>query len=873
MFGTSWQWWLFVRTRTKTRCVSSALLVLTLLLTAAAYQKAEPAATQAQAAAPARLELSRAVRPWEFLDAVGPRAGLFGTESGTVEAWVYPLKLFRDFKLTFHFRDRSIPAEHFARTVTVRPESSSILYSGDSFTVRETWFVPLNHSGAFIRIEVDSREPLQIEANFQPDFQLMWPAAVGGTYSNWDEKLHAFRFGHEQKKFFALVGSAEATKSQEGFVANYAASTHSAFILPAIPAGKQTHVIAIAASVEGQQQAETAYQSMLHSAPALEAEAAAHYRDYLQKTVRLALPDVKLQQGYDWSLVSIAQGLVANPYLGTGLIAGYRTSGTTQRPGFAWFFGRDSLWTVLGLDTAGDFTTARTALDFLSKYQRADGKIEHEISQSATLVPWFKDFPYAYSSADATPLYIIAMRDYAVHSGDVELAKQKWESIWKAYQFLRSTWDSNGMPQNINVGHGWVEGGPLLPVKTELYQSGLGTEALRALAELAQLTGQQMIAGELEQIFMRQRSRLNELFWSPEKRIFAFALDRSDHRVEIPSVLGTVPMWFGLLDADKSNQMINTLANYDHAADWGLRIISSEDPKYDPSGYHFGSVWPLFTGWASVGEYKSHRASAAYANLQANAQLALDDSLGHVTEVLSGDNYVGLSTSSPHQIWSSAMVVSPLLHGLMGLEVSAPEHRLTFAPHVPASWQQFTMENVHVGAAVLDLSYEQSAEQILLRAHHSGSGTVELAFSPAISPISEVTAVQVNNRAARFQLQPTATDRHVQIRIPLASDETTVRIGLRNSFGFENPLKLPALGEKSSALKVVSESWNGNRLTLQLAGIAGRTYELPLFGSARITSTDAAELVETGAGRRLRVRFPPGEGYVKKSVSLVFAAK
>jgi len=34
--------------------------------------------------------------------------------------------------------------------------------------------------------------------------------------------------------------------------------------------------------------------------------------------------------------------------------------------------------------------------------------------------------------------------------------------------------------------------GPLLPVKTELYQNGIGIEALRALANLAHLAGRKM---------------------------------------------------------------------------------------------------------------------------------------------------------------------------------------------------------------------------------------------------------------------------------------------------------------------------------------------------------------------------------------------
>ena len=42
---------------------------------------------------PHSLELSRPVRPWEFLPVVGTRAALFGNEAGRMEAWVYPLKI------------------------------------------------------------------------------------------------------------------------------------------------------------------------------------------------------------------------------------------------------------------------------------------------------------------------------------------------------------------------------------------------------------------------------------------------------------------------------------------------------------------------------------------------------------------------------------------------------------------------------------------------------------------------------------------------------------------------------------------------------------------------------------------------------------
>src|SRR5262249_15168055 len=149
------------------------------------------------------------------------------------------------------------------------------------------------------------------------------------------------------------------------------------------------------------------------------------------------------------------------------------------------------------------------------------------------------------------------------------------------------------------------------------------------------------------------------------------------------------------------------LADFDQQTDWGMRIISDHSSKFSGGGYHYGSVWPLFTGWAAVGEYHYHRALPAYADLRANALLALDGSPGHVTEVPSGDYYQPLSTSSPHQIWSAAMVVSPILRGMLGISADAITHTLIFEPHVPIDWTRFSVENLRVGNNTLLLNYKK----------------------------------------------------------------------------------------------------------------------------------------------------------------------
>src|SRR5438552_18570793 len=65
------------------------------------------------------LGLTRTARPWEFLSAVGTRAGPSGNEAGNFEAWVYPMKIIRNFRLRFHVDRLVIPAEALIPTVTV----------------------------------------------------------------------------------------------------------------------------------------------------------------------------------------------------------------------------------------------------------------------------------------------------------------------------------------------------------------------------------------------------------------------------------------------------------------------------------------------------------------------------------------------------------------------------------------------------------------------------------------------------------------------------------------------------------------------------------------------------------------------------------
>ena len=453
-------------------------------------------------------DISRPVRSWEFLDAVGTRAGLLGREDGTLEAYVYPLKIVKDLRLRFEEGGQALPAGSLARRITARPGAYTITYTGDDFRVTETLVVPPNEPGALILLDVSARSPLRIDVEFTRDFQLMWPASIGSGYGDWSQENKSFVFGADGYPFAAVLGSPDAALLTREHATDYSTATGSAFTLGSVT-GHGQRVLAVAGSMKSRDDALAVYRALLARHDQVIEETERHYHDYLANTVGLKLPEPWLQEAYDWARISEAEGMVDNPFLGRGLVAGYGPSKGAYRPGYAWFFGRDSFWTSLALTSSGDFANARTAIAFVSKFQREDGKIPHEISQSASFVDWFKQFPYGYASADATPLFAIATADYVRASGDVAFAREQAPHLWKALDFMHSTLDEAGFPKNIGVGHGWVEGGRLLPVRTELYQAGCYVEALRSLAFVARALNDEPRARQLEAEFDQKRRALN----------------------------------------------------------------------------------------------------------------------------------------------------------------------------------------------------------------------------------------------------------------------------------------------------------------------------------------------------------------------------
>ncbi len=708
----------------------------------------------------------------------------------------------------------------------------------------------------------------------------MWPAGMMTPNLGWDEKEHVYRITEESGKFAGVLGSPGARDVSVMPYQEEPRDLPIRFQIEVTPeeASREYLPIVLAGSVSGRDAAKEAYDRLLATAPALYEKNVAHYKTLLEETLSVTTPDPRLDESFAWAKVGVDKGLATNPMLGTGLLAGFRSSGDSERPGFAWFFGRDALWTALALDSYGDFAAARTALAFLRKHQRQDGN------------PWFTDYPYPWNSADATPLYVIAQADLFRTAGDRAFLDESWDSIVRAWRFTAATdTDGNGLVENTKFGHGWVEGGALYPPHEEIYQQGVWMEACRGLAALAAARGDAALAREARAAAERTRAAVEKTYWLGDRSFYGYATrlprekpaeaepgprrERRQKRLDAlasarlfdeDTVLPAVPMWWGWLDSERAQSEVDRLGGGALATDWGQRLLSNQSELYDPLSYHYGSVWPLFTGWASMAAYRYGRPHVAYQALMANALLRSASALGYVTELLSGDFPSAFGRSSHHQVWSEAMVATPVVRGLLGLEVEDGGHTLRFAPQLPADWDRVSVTRMPAAGEPVDLALARGGGRLSVTVTRPSSGgpPLKLVLAPAFPLDARVRSVS----SGRLQVTRLGDVQRAEVALELTAARTEVVFLYDEGTDVYLRQEPAAAGAESGGLRVLRSRAEGRALRLTLEGRGGRRYLLHLRTPRIPASGPGATVRRTGRDWQVEVRFEGGGGYARREL-------
>ena len=166
------------------------------------------------------LVIRRPVQPQQPFTVTGSTGAILGLQSGDVELWSLPTKVFSNLHLVAELDGYSVPIDlnAAAASIDVEPDHTTITYSHAAITVRQHMFIPAGDGnlaqGAIIFFDIESLRPAVITISFEPAMVQEWPApSFGHPSANWLPMGSggAFVLSTDSPGIFGIVGMPNAT--------------------------------------------------------------------------------------------------------------------------------------------------------------------------------------------------------------------------------------------------------------------------------------------------------------------------------------------------------------------------------------------------------------------------------------------------------------------------------------------------------------------------------------------------------------------------------------------------------------------------------------------------------------------------------------
>ncbi|MGB2867899.1 MAG: GH116 family glycosyl hydrolase [Bacteroidota bacterium] len=820
----------------------------------------------------------------QFFDAGGRRILIMGKERGGIsEAWCHPARILSNLNTGFKVGTQNTQWSHALNPqVIVEPESLTRVYHIGEAMIEETTFAHRDLPGGGIHYRIDSKEPVEILVTAQFDLRLMWPLndrATGSLQYAWDDSLHAIVIKSESAGAISILGS--STKPKEIVYGQFMEVKEFNGKLEGKPTAEirvgagfrclispgSSLSIAFSGSTTSDEEAERAYRAFLKNPSGVLASQAAHFHSLETSTTQIISPDDNFNAGYRWAVAATDRFFAETPGVGASFLAGYSTSDrgwdggqkVSGRPGYAWYFGRDSVWTSFAVLEYGDFRKVRSTLEFLGRYQDVSGKVMHEFTTSG----------YAhYDSADSTPLYIMLMGRYLRTTGDKAFAASQFSRLLKAIEFCFSTdTDHDHLIENTNVGHGWVEGGKLFPIHTEHYLASCWASALEEAAAIATALEKKNLATTWTTESRKVREVILRDFWNPRTNFYNFGKLQDGTFNPEKTILPAVGFLLGIADRENAEQCLSEYSSANFTSDWGVRIIGRDNPMFEPSGYHYGSIWPLFTGWVSLAEFKWGRPTQGYLHALSTMMVYKDFAAGYIEEVLHGARYQPAGVC-PHQAWSETMVLQPLLEGMLGISTRTDE--LTLRPYFPPDWKFAVVKNLTLGGHTVDMTMTREKGRTRFKFQTKGKKPLKLKFQPRFS--LGTTISEIRGAGPTAPKKPVFIASYNDAPVLLLTFLRSVEIAVihANGIGLVPPSTHPRPKQESQGLRVVDEKWDHQSYSLTVEGRAGSNYSIEMIDPGRMVKAVENARIDERTEEKLTLSIPfEGTGdYVRKIVTV-----
>jgi len=414
--------------------------------------------------------------------------------------------------------------------------------------------------------------------------------------------------------------------------------------------------------------------------------------------------------------------------------------------GLPWFvapFGRDSL--IVSLQNTLVYPEfARGTLEVLGSLQAKDkddyrdaepGKILHEIRYGE--LAHFKLIPHTpyYGTADATPLYLIALHAAWKAAGDQTLIERHLPNAeacltwidkygdrdgdgFQEYQtrskagYENMAWKDSG--DSVMYPDGTLVRGP----KALCELQGYVYDAWLRMAEIYDELDNKRRANQLRKKAALLFKKFNEVFWDEKSGFYAYALDGDKKKVlSVTSNIGQC-LWSGIIAPKRAATVVKRLMQKDMWSGWGIRTLSSDHPSFNPYNYQTGAVWPHDNSLIALGmrRYGFDAEAAALArDISGAASHFLLNQLPELYAGLQRDptgfpvQYLGANVP---QAWAAGTPFV-LLQAMLGLQQDAPRGKLYVDPALPAWLPDMTLIDLRLGRRRFDIRFWRDGKETL----------------------------------------------------------------------------------------------------------------------------------------------------------------
>ena len=398
--------------------------------------------------------------------------------------------------------------------------------------------------------------------------------------------------------------------------------------------------------------------------------------------------------------------------------------------GLPWFvalFGRDTL--IVSLQTMIVYPEfAAGALEVLGQYQATErddyrdaepGKILHELRYGE--LAHFKLIPHTpyYGTADATPLYLIALHAAWRATGDRALIERHLPTAEACLTWIDKYGDRDGdgfqeYQTRSTAGYenmAWKDSGDavMYPDGTLVHGpkalcelQGYVYDAWLRMAEIYDELGNKRRANALRKKAAALFKKFNEAFWDEESGFYAYAWTATRKRCCRWRPMSGTACGPASSRRNVPATVVKRLMRKDMWSGWGIRTLSADHPSFNPYTYQTGAVWPHDNSLIALGMRRYGFAAEAAAVARDISGAASHFLLNQLPELYAGlqrdptsfpVQYLGANVP---QAWAAGTPFM-LLQAMLGLQQDAPRGKLYVDPALPDWLPDVTLTDLRLG--------------------------------------------------------------------------------------------------------------------------------------------------------------------------------